>query len=139
MTPGIAKVLIRVAGTLIGLLGVGMLWFSSFLIYHSFTEQDPWMIALAVFPCALTAYFLYVMYLVWFRFSQLAVRYLCGALGFYVFTIVVGVFDITHGPDTVWKALAFFGCAVVIYCAYRLATVYLGRWLFRESALGAQS
>lgn len=139
MTPNIAKVLMRVAGTLAGLLGVGMLCFAPFMVYHSFTERNPWMIGFAIIPLAVAAYFVYVTYLVWFRFSPLAVRHICGAIGFYVLALITKLFDPVRDSGTPLAALAFLGCLVVVSFAYRFASDRLSRWLFPESASGVQS
>jgi len=128
----IAKIVMRVIGTLAGLLGLGMLCVTPFMLYHSITERNAWMILLAVFPLALAAYFIYVAYLVWFRFSPLAVRHICGALGFCVLMLVTKLFDPSRDSDTPWAAFAFLGCLVAVYFAYRVASARLSRLLFSE-------
>jgi hypothetical protein len=139
MRLSIVKTVMRVVGTLAGLLGVGMLCITPFMLHHSITQRNPWMILLAVFPLALAAYFIYVAYLVWFRFSPLAVRHICGALGFYVLTLVTKLFDPARDSDAAWPAFAFLGCLVVVYFSYRVASDRLSRWLFPESISGVQS
>ena len=139
MTPRIAKVLIRVAGTLAGLLGLGMLCVAPVMLYHSFIEQNPWMIGLALFPFALAVYFVWVAYLVWFRFSPLAVRHICGALGFYGLTLAARLVGPPRDPEMPWGSFAFLGCLVVIYIAYKFASDRLSRWLFPKSASGVQT
>jgi hypothetical protein len=131
MTLSIAKTVMRVVGTLAGLLGVAMLCFMPFMLFHSITERNPWMIVLAIFPLALALYFIYVAYLVWFRFSPLAMRHICGALGFYVLMLLTKLFD--RDLDTTWAPSAFLGCLVIVYFAYRVASNRLSRWLFPES------
>jgi len=139
MKPNTAKVLIRILGTVAGLLGVGLLCFAPFVFYRSITEQNPVMIAFAVLPLALAAYFLYVAYLVWFRFSPLAVRHVCGALGFYALTLLTKLFDPMRDSGVPWRSCAFLGCLVAVFLAYRFASGRLSRWLFPESPSGVSS
>lgn len=136
----VAKIVMRVIGTLAGLLGLGMLGLAPFIFYHAIAEWNLWMILLAAFPLALAVYLVYVAYLVWFRFSPLAVRHICGALGFYGFTLLTPLFNPgPGGPDTAWSALAFLGCIVGVYLAYRVASNRLSRLLFPESISGVQA
>ena len=135
----IAKTLMRVVGTLGGLLGLGMLCIAPLMLYRSVTERNPWMILLAAFPLALAGYFIYVAYLVWFRFSPIAVRHICGALGFYLLMLITKLFDPSRDSGTPWAAFAFLGCLVVVYFAYRVASDRLSRLLFPESVLGVES
>ena len=97
------------------------------------------MILLAIFPLALSVYFLYVSYLVWFRFSPLAVRHICGALGFYVLMVITKLFDPASNSHAAWPAFALLGSLIVVYFAYRVASDRLSRLLFRESIPGVQS
>lgn len=135
----IAKIVLRVVGTLAGLLGLGMLCVTPFMVYHSITERNGWMILLAVFPLAVAIYFIYVAYLAWFRFSPLAVRHICGALGIYVLMLVTKLFDASRNSETPWTAFAFLGCLVAVYFAYRTASNRLSRLLFPETVGGVQS
>jgi hypothetical protein len=128
----------RVIVTPVGLFGVCMLCLGPFLLYQSCSEQNPWLIVLAVVPMTLGAYFLYVAYLVWFRFSSLAVRHICGILGFYVLGCVTTLFDPAHDSYRHWTGFAYLGCLVVVYFAYRFASDRLSRLLFPESISGVQ-
>jgi len=131
-----AKILMRVVGTLFGLLGVGMLCITSLLLYYSITEWDDWMIPLTIFPLAISFYFIYVAYLVWFNFSPLAVRHICGALGLYLLTLVPKLFKPLDDAEAAWPAFAFFGCLVIVYSGLRVASSRLSRWLFPKSVSG---
>ena len=83
MQPTFLKAAIRVLGSLIGLFGVSMLGFGVFLFLPSFiTSGGAFGIAFAVFGILLGVYFTRVGYLVWFRWSPLAVRHVVGTLAF---------------------------------------------------------
>jgi hypothetical protein len=129
-----AKALMRVAGALAGVSGVVMLCFGLSPLYHSVTEQDPWMIGLAALLLALPVYLVYVAYLVWFRFSPLAVRHICGTLAFLMLGLVTTLFDPTRDSGTPWRSLAFLGCLLAALMGYRIASERLSRWLFPQSA-----
>ena len=135
----IAKIVMRIVGTLGGLLGVGMLCVTPFVLYHSIAERDGWMILLAIFPVALSVYFLYVSYLVWFRFSPLAVRHICGALGFCLLAVITKFFNPARDSHAAWPAFVSLGSLIVVYLAYRVASDRLSRLLFPKSVPGVQS
>ena len=132
-----AKILMRVVGTLAGLLGLGMLCILPFLIHHAIAEQMGWMILFAVFPLPVAAYFIYAAYLVWIRFSPVAVRHVCGALGFYTLTLFPKAFERFRDAD--WMPFAFFGCLVAVYLACCVVSHYLSRRLFPEASPAVQS
>jgi hypothetical protein len=135
----VAKIAMRVAGTLAGLVGLCFLPAMLVGLYHSITEPYPLMILVAAFALAISAYLMYVAYLVWFRFSPLAVRHVCGALGFYVLTLVPRLLDLSRNPDRPWMGFALLGSFVAVYIAYRFASHRLSRLLFPESSSGIQS
>lgn len=143
MTPRIVKVLLRIVGTLAGLVGGGMLCVSTVVFYRSYNVlsaemREFWMIGLAAFTLALAVYFLFVAYLVWFRFSPRAVRHVCGVLGFYVLMSTTKLFPSVHNSDTSWMAFVFLGLLVGVYFAYRWASTRLSRYLFPEAGSGVQ-
>jgi hypothetical protein len=80
----------------------------------------------------LAAYFIYAAYLVWFRFSAVAVRHVCGVLAFYGLTFVSAAFE--QSPDADWMPFAFLGSLLAAYLAYRVVSHYLSRWLFPTAA-----
>jgi hypothetical protein len=83
MNQTIATILIRIVGTLAGLLGACMLCVTPFMFYGAFASEHFWILLVGLFPFVVGIYFLYVAYLVWFRFSANAVRHVCGMLGFF--------------------------------------------------------
>ena len=131
----IAKLVLRVVGTLAGMLGIGTLCIIPFLLNRAIIDRETWMILLAIIPLPFAAYFVFVAYLVWFKFSPCAVRHVCGAVGLYLLTQSVELFG---RPDEMWKSLAFLGCPVVVYVGYRVVSARLNRWLFPLSDLGVQ-
>lgn len=135
MKPTIAKVVVRIVGTLFGLLGLGMLGFDLRLFYRSVAERNGWSIMFMTIALMTIIYLIYVAYLVWLRFSPRAVRHVCGALGFCVLAFLVP----NRAPEAPWAVFAFVGCLVVIYIGYRIASVCLCRLLFPENVPGVQA
>jgi uncharacterized membrane protein YfcA len=128
-----AKVVVRVIATLVGLLGLWLLFTALLLLYHVIPERDAGHIFLSIFILAFAAYFLHAAYLVWFRRSPLAVRRVCGALCIYGMTFVTAkLLDVTDHSDAIWPAFAFLGCVVAVYVVYRFASDRLSRLLFPE-------
>jgi hypothetical protein len=128
-----AKIVMRLIGTLLGLLGLGMVCVAPFMLYHAITERNLFMVLIAVFPLALAVYFIYVSYLIWFRLSPLAVRHMCGALGFYILTLVTKLGDPSRHTGRHWEVLIFLGCVIAVYLAYRVASKLLSKLLFSDS------
>jgi len=139
MTHTVAKILMRIIGTLVGMFGVFMLSFGLFLVYESFTEQNPLIIGHTVFIMGLAVYFLFVAYLVWFRFSPLAVRHIFGILGLYVLSLLPSFVHPALDPHRYWMLFAYLGSLVVVYFAYRFASDRVSRLLFPEDISGVQS
>jgi hypothetical protein len=135
----IAKITMRVVGTLAGPSGLGMLCVTPFMLYHFITGRDLLMIVFAAFPLALAAYFSYVAYLVWFRFSPLAVRHICGTLGFLILVLATNLFDPSRHSAAPCAAFAFLGSLVAAYFAYRVASNQLSQLLFPAGATGVRS
>jgi hypothetical protein len=129
----VAKIAMRIAGTLAGLLGLCLLPAMLVGLYSSITESDPWMILFATFSLAISAYFMYVAYLVWLRFSPLAVQHVCGALAFYVLILIMRLFELSRNRDQPWIGFALPGSFVAVYIAYRVASHRLSRLLFPET------
>jgi hypothetical protein len=139
MTKTIAKILMQVVGTLAGLLGALMLCVTPFMLYVVFTGKSVSVavLLLSLFPLFVAVYFLYVAYLVWFRYSPRAVLHICGTLGFFVLGLAlrfldVADIDVSHGA-TLWQPFAFLGFLVFVFFAYRAASRYLSRLLFPPS------
>ena len=129
----ISKILMRVVGTLTGLLGLGMFHITLFLMFKSITERNLGMILFVLFPLAAAVYLIYVAYLVWFRFSPITVRHICRALAFYVVALLMELFDPARDSKAAWPMFAFLGCLVVVYFAYAVVSDQLIRLLFPAS------
>ena len=129
-----AKVVVRVIATLVGLLGLWLLFTALLLLYHVIPERDAGRISMGVFALPFAAYYLYTAYLVWFRFSPLAVRHVCGALCLYGMIFVTAkLLEVTAHSYALWPAFAFLGCVVAVYIAYRFVSNRLSRLLFPEN------
>ena len=128
------KIGIKVAGTLTGLLGLCVLCYVPFAVHAIITKGSAWMLLLIVLPLALAAYFFYVAYLVWSRFSPLAVRHACGVLAVCVLVPVQELIDKGLHEYEPWGLFAYLGCLLAVYIAYSVASDRLSRLLFSVSA-----
>ena len=66
-----------------------------------------WMVTFSGFFIFLAGYFVYVGYLVWFKPSPLAVRHVCGLIGFYVLTLFMELLDPSHDSFSPWKSFSY--------------------------------
>ncbi len=140
MTPTLGKILMRVVGTLSGLFGLMLLCVGPFMLYHAITKHDGLMIGFTIFPLVLALYFLYVAYLVWFKFSPLAVRHVCGILAFYALMLMTNLFRPNRpSSENPWLAFVFLGGLVIVYFIYGATTRYFNRLLFPAPVSEVQS
>jgi len=135
----IAKIVMRIVGTLVGLAGLFMLWFMR-PGYKAFTDETfPWIGYIFILPVILVFFYLiYAAYLVWFKFSPLAVRHICGILALYA---LMGItqhykeyFDPSKDRENPWPSFAFLGCFIIACFIYKIAYTSLNRFLFSETA-----
>src|SRR4051812_1770821 len=115
MTQKLARNFMRIVATLAGVFGVITLCIAPFTLYYSIMRGDAWMIFFAALPLMLGAYGIYLAYVVWFRFSPLAVRHICGALGFCVIIFITRLLDPVRHSSAAWPAFASLGCLIVVY------------------------
>ncbi len=136
----VAKILIRVVGTIAGIVGVTDLWVSLVIFRPAITSDGPWTIrslmefSLQLLMLLIGPYLVWVGYLVWFRFSPLAVRHACGFLGYLFWGALIWgalLYRISE-PTSPWLALAGLGSLVFVCWAYRAGSRYLIRLLFSE-------
>ena len=111
-------------------MGVAGLFFVSYLLFRAGLDVNGWKLALNLFSLLLAGYLVYVAYLVWFRLSPLAVRHVCGLLGFYVFTLAMKLLDPSYDPGSPWASVASLGCLFGVYFGYKSASRWLSRQLF---------
>ena len=131
MTPAAARIFMRAVATFSGLVAFPWLCVGPFMLYQAFAKADRLMIGLTIFPLVLGLYFLYVAYIVWFKFSPLAVRHVCGMIGFYALMLLTKL-----PPDRTSQApLLFLGGLIVAYFIYRATTRYFSRVIFPEPVL----
>ena len=121
------KVALRVIGMLSGVMGVAGILFGSYLLFCAGQDAKWWALAFSVFSLLFAGYLVYVAYLVWFKLSPLAVRHVCGLIGFYVFGLATKLVRTTHDPTSSWASVAFLGCLIAIYFGYKAVS----RWLTR--------
>ena len=140
----IAKIVARTIGSLAGLLGIGSLFFTLLVLesHHSMIQRGPltilFTVFFAVFSLAVDAYFIYAAYLVWFTYSPLAVRHICGLLGFGALIPVTKLVVPSMRADSPWAPCVFFAGLAGVYFAYRAASERLSRFLFPDITRGAR-
>lgn len=125
MAQTIVFIAVRILGTLAGLLGVSSLWFTQFMWPDEADEHIVLKRVLAVFVTLVAIYLLYVAYLVWWKYSPLAVRHLVAVLSLYLWTKIPATEDRTPA-----SGLIILSSFAAMYVAYRLASYYLNRLLF---------
>jgi hypothetical protein len=136
MKATIAKIIVRVIGTLIALLGLVMLCSMSFLLAYApnDTIRGIWLLfSLVTLP--MTLWFSYVGYLVWADFSPSVVRHVCGVFVFLCFLSVSShTLEAARGgvPPSPWLLPAFFGLLIAACAVHRLISKQLNHWLFPE-------
>lgn len=133
------KILVKLIGSLSGLLGFGMLCVDLFFLVGVFKAATWWMVPIAMFSFGIAAYLLYVAFLVWFRFSPLAVRHVCGALGFYALSLATNCLNPERLASTPWISFAWLGCLIAVYFGYKAASRWLSRRIFTENNCGMES
>jgi len=127
------KAALRLIGTLGGILGIAILWIAAVLFFGSFRELG-WTIILVIFPALLGAYFIYVTYLVWFRFSPRAIRHICIGLGLYLFSVCSQVLGLTREKNHWWVGVAAIGCIIALFFLCRTASRWLNKVVFAADA-----
>lgn len=138
MSRSMAKVVIRMIGTLTGLLGLSCLLFLvPMFCRQGLSIAKLWMLPIHLFPLIVAFYFLYVAYLVWFKFSPLAVRHVIGLVGFCLLMLFPSLYfsGTASYKHASWHSFAFVGWFIVIYFVYRVVNYRLNRWLFPESEI----
>ena len=137
MDSNVAKKLIRAVGTLTGIMGVGTLSVSLLCLYSGIAQNDLGMILFFVLALLFAIYFVWVGYLVWFRFSPRAVMHVCGMLGFYSLGLIFQLIEPAAGqePDllkSLWFGFGGLGSLVFVFWGYRAASRYLSRVIFSD-------
>ncbi len=139
MKPVYLKLGIRVFGTMAGLLGISGLFFAlGLFLPHAMSSGKMFGVVFAATILAVSAYESYVGYLVWFRWSPLAVQHVVGVLAFLVWAMASRY--AFHRPSAAapdWTlALPMVGLVVLLFC-YRWLTAYWCRQLFPPVAPAA--
>jgi len=130
---GTLKFFVRAVGTIAGLIGLHFLVIGALML----RESPDWPVILlgVVWFGLLGAYLLYVTYLVWRRFSPLAVQHVCFLLALLLFASLVRHLLPEPSPspaiDFSLRHLALFaGCIIGAYVFYRACCFALERGLF---------
>jgi hypothetical protein len=125
MAQKIAFVAVRVLGTLLGVLGCLLLWYAQYSWPQVGNKHSLFMKLATGSGILFAIYFFYVAYLVWFRYSPLAVRHVVAVFILYLWSKIPTTDDRTPAAG-----LVLLVSLVAMYLAYRLATRYLNRLLF---------
>jgi hypothetical protein len=132
------KAALRAFAIVAGLFGVLWLYLGiGFFILAVFGKEgfEPLQVLMAFFLIP-GIYLIWVVFLVWRRFSARAVLHLCGGIGFLVWTIPSGSFD-RFGE--LWSGIAWWVWLVVVISGYRSVSRYLVRRLFVAEGSVAQA
>ena len=120
-----AFIVVRILGTLAGLSGVALLRFSQFMWSVEGRENAEFGKVMATFGVMVAGYLLYVAWLVWWRFSPLAVRHVCGVLAVYAWS------QIPHSQSrSPAMGLVLFGSLIGMYVVYRAVSYFVNCLLF---------
>jgi hypothetical protein len=138
MKPTQAKLLVRVLGSVAGLFGVCPLCYEPFQLYGDISGKNVAASVIDALALALGFYFLYVAYLVWFRFSRCAVQHACAVLGFCVYMVCSMLCYIPVVPPSLWSCIAGLVGMLMAFAIYRIANKRLSRLLFPDSAAGVR-
>ena len=113
-------------------MGISGFYFFYALFLHGATGSGGWVgVALAVAALVISVYESYVGYLVWFRWSPLAVRQVTGVLAFLVWTLAAAYAPHESPAGTPdWMMMAPMAGLVILYAGYRWLTAYWCERLF---------
>lgn len=129
MNSNAAKILVRLAGTVAGLYGVGLLCITPLILYR-FADRTPWLVSFSAIPFALAVYFIFVAYLAWYRYSPFAVRHVVTAYAFFVtILVVIGLFENAFRSHPVFSVLSFFCSLFIVYAVCRVVCHRFGQSL----------
>lgn len=125
MAQKIGFIAVRILGTLLGLIGCSLIWYAQYLWPQQGDEHGLFMKLATGSGILFAIYFFYIAYLVWWKYSPLAVRHLVAVLTLYLWTKIPTTEDRTPA-----SGLIILGSFAAMYVAYRLASYYLNRLLF---------
>ena len=130
MRPWNATVAVRTLGTLAALAGVAGLAVGLFMFPIAATDDElrTFLLLILTVELFIGAYLIWVGYLVWFRFSPLAVQQCCGAVGFGVLVTYCAFERQILEPQT--GALVSLALMVIVLKSYQALSRYLNRILF---------
>ena len=134
------ELLMRIIGSLAGLLAIGMLLTIPFMLHQRINDQEQplttfsiiFLFFLALVPAA---YFMSVAYFVWFRFSPLAVRHICGLPGIVLFMVIAKLSTSISTSMVALQAFAMLVGLVAVAFVCRACSNRLIRSLFQEDTI----
>jgi hypothetical protein len=122
--------LIRLIGTLAGMLGILVLVKTPFMSFQVPFNIPVWDYIFRGFAILFGVYLLGVGYLVWFKLSPSTVRQMCGVVAISLMGAISNIIGNGFLSDQPWMPLAFLCCLAVAYYAYQAASRYLSAMLF---------
>lgn len=128
----IAKVIVRLIGSVTGLFGICLACVSLFTIFNSIVDRSPWSSLLGFLTLPLAVYFISVAYLVWIRLSPIIVRQVCAILGFFCFSSILRLGTL-HDTHVFWVISLYILFLIAVYFGYSILITYLNRLLFKEA------
>ena len=134
MAAKVAKIAIRVVATIAGLGGLYGVYFSvvhvPFMLEGEFSSSFAFVFA--AISLVLDAWFIWIAYLAWFRFSPLAVKQTCGFLGVLGYGLFKPLFESLENLIDGEATVLFLGWLAFLIVGYRLLSRYLIRVIFSE-------
>ena len=138
------KATLRALATIAGLFGILELLFGiGFLILSVDKAPDPATTFLLATLFAIPGvYLIWVLFLVWRRFSPKAILHLCGAIGFFAWVLPAsqfGRFGERYGEiGEIWSSVSFMLWPLLVIAGYRALSRHLVRRLFEPELSAPQ-
>lgn len=141
MNRKIAIILIRLVGSLLGLMGLGWIVMFSILLVGELDSINPrvkdedasrFFLSMMLMVIIITGFFLlYVAYSVWFKFGPKTIQSFVSVLALFTIALSTNLVRPEDGPLG-WSLIAWLGIIVLIYFVYKIVHRKLNEWLFRD-------
>lgn len=126
MNAGIGKNIFQALGILSALMGIVNLCAAP-----TFLADKDGMIIIGFLVLFLGLYLFYVSFLIWWRFSPLAIRHICGVIAFFSLGIIqIFVEWVTGSQLSVASGIISLFSLIAVFCLYRWASKYFTRMIF---------
>jgi hypothetical protein len=132
MNRRVAVFVVRAIGTLGGLLGASMLYVACERVVSAPADVNPWIwyTFFVGLQLVIALFFIWVAYLIWFRFSPRAIQQVCGLLAFLLVGLVMTLFPATDQANAGSRSLIYLGSIAFALLGYRMLSRYLNKVIF---------